>query len=87
MMKIAVLAVGNQLRGRSDRGHRSRTGRGVIAPDDPATLRAKVTSKGGTTEAALAVMERAQIKAAIGKAARAANERAHELGEQLGRDG
>ncbi len=56
------------------------------SPDDPATLRAKVTSKGGTTEAALAVMEKEQIKAAIGKAARAANERAHELGEQLGRD-
>jgi pyrroline-5-carboxylate reductase len=54
--------------------------------DDPATLRAKVTSKGGTTEAALAEMNRQDLKAAIIRAVRAANTRAGELGDQLGRD-
>ena len=54
--------------------------------DDPATLRAKVTSKGGTTEAALASLEAGQVKAAIAKAVRAANARAGELGDMLGKD-
>jgi len=54
--------------------------------DDPATLRTKVTSKGGTTEAALAAMDGDRVKAAIVKAAHAANSRAIELGEQLGKD-
>ena len=55
--------------------------------DDPATLRAKVTSKGGTTEAALAVLAREEVMAIMGRAVQAANARAHELGELLGRDG
>lgn len=54
--------------------------------DDPATLRAKVTSKGGTTEAALAEMNRQDLKQAIVKAVRAASTRAGELGDQLGKD-
>jgi pyrroline-5-carboxylate reductase len=54
--------------------------------DDVATLRAKVTSKGGTTEAALARLERDGVKAAIVRAARAAAERSHELGDLLGAD-
>ena len=53
--------------------------------DDPATLRAKVTSRGGTTEAALAAMEASGVKAAIGRAVRAANTRSIELGDELGR--
>ena len=54
--------------------------------DDPATLRQKVTSKGGTTEAALASMEASGVKAAIGRGVQAANARSIELGDQLGRD-
>ena len=54
--------------------------------DDPATLRAKVTSKGGTTEAALASMEASGVKAAIARAAQAANARSIELGDLLGKD-
>ena len=56
------------------------------SPDDFATLRAKVTSKGGTTEAALKVMTERQVKEAIGSAMVAASARGTELGEMLGRD-
>ena len=56
------------------------------SPDDFATLRAKVTSKGGTTEAALNVMMERQVKEAIGSALAAASARGKELGEMLGRD-
>ena len=54
--------------------------------EEPATLRARVTSKGGTTEAALASMQRDGVAEAIVRAARAAKARAGELGEQLGKD-
>jgi pyrroline-5-carboxylate reductase len=54
--------------------------------DDIATLRARVTSKGGTTERALASMENDRIKAAIVRAVKAAAARSHELGDELGRD-
>jgi pyrroline-5-carboxylate reductase len=54
---------------------------------EPATLRAQVTSKGGTTEAALATMESAAVKANIAAAVRAAALRARELGDTFGRDG
>jgi pyrroline-5-carboxylate reductase len=47
-------------------------------------LRAQVTSKGGTTEAAIGVLEEAQVKAAFKAAVQAAAERARELGERLG---
>jgi pyrroline-5-carboxylate reductase len=50
----------------------------------PATLRAQVTSKNGTTERALATMEAAAVKASIVAAVKAAAARAHELGEELG---
>lgn len=46
----------------------------------PAELRAKVTSKGGTTAAAIASMEQAGVKQAIMAAVRAAFERGRELG-------
>jgi pyrroline-5-carboxylate reductase len=51
---------------------------------DPALLRVQVTSKGGTTEAAIASLEQSSVKTSIVAAARAAAERAHELGDQLG---
>ena len=52
--------------------------------DDLATLRAKVTSKGGTTEAALKTMIERQVKEAIGSAIEAASARGKALGETLG---
>jgi pyrroline-5-carboxylate reductase len=51
------------------------------------TLRERVTSKGGTTERALASMQADHVKEAIVRALHAANRRAHELGDELGRDG
>lgn len=54
--------------------------------EDVAVLRERVTSKGGTTERALARMEADGVKELIVRAVHAANQRAHELGEQLGAD-
>ena len=54
--------------------------------EDPAVLRAQVTSKGGTTERALAAMESAGLKARIGEAVKAAAARSRELGDEFGRD-
>jgi pyrroline-5-carboxylate reductase len=51
-----------------------------------ALLRERVTSKGGTTERALASMEADRVKDLIVQALHAANQRARELGEQLGAD-
>jgi pyrroline-5-carboxylate reductase len=52
--------------------------------DAPATLRAQVTSKAGTTEAAIAQMEQSNVKDAIVNAVGAAAARGRELGDQLG---
>lgn len=52
----------------------------------PAILRERVTSKGGTTEAALRSLEGDAVRAAIARAAKAAAARGRELGEQLGQD-
>ena len=54
--------------------------------EEPAVLRARVTSKGGTTEQAIAVMDREGLRAIVTRAARAAAERSRELGEELGRE-
>lgn len=51
---------------------------------EPAELRARVTSKGGTTERGIAALEAHGTRQAISAAARAANERARELGDMLG---
>ena len=48
---------------------------------DVQTLRAQVTSKGGTTERGIAALEAARVKVAIIEAAKAATARARELGE------
>ena len=53
---------------------------------EPAMLRAQVTSKGGTTERAIASLESASVKAAIAAAVKAAALRSSELGEQLGKE-
>lgn len=52
--------------------------------DDPATLRAKVTSKGGTTAAAIASFEASQLDQIILRALTAARDRATELADELG---
>ncbi|QDQ25902.1 pyrroline-5-carboxylate reductase [Chitinimonas arctica] len=54
--------------------------------DDAATLREKVTSKGGTTAAALNKMAELGVQAAIVAGAQAARARATELADELGRD-
>lgn len=55
--------------------------------DEPVSvLRERVTSKGGTTAAALAVMEAAGIGDTIVVAVKAANARAVEMGQAFGRD-
>jgi len=56
------------------------------ASDPPATLRERVTSKGGTTERALASLRADRVDEALLRAVRAANERARELGLELGKD-
>ena len=55
--------------------------------DSPSVLRAQVTSKGGTTEAALAILEAREVKAALIDAIAEADARARELGRLLGSDG
>ncbi|MBT9611948.1 MAG: pyrroline-5-carboxylate reductase [Burkholderiales bacterium] len=55
--------------------------------DDPATLRAKVTSKGGTTERAILSLEQADVKNLIQRAVLSAAERSRELGDELGKLG
>jgi len=52
----------------------------------PAALRAQVTSKGGTTERALAAMDKSAVKASIVAAVKSAAERASELGDAFGSD-
>jgi len=47
-------------------------------------LRAQVTSKGGTTESAIASLEESAVMAAIVAAVKAAALRAHELGDRFG---
>lgn len=55
--------------------------------DEPVSLlRERVTSKGGTTYAALTSMEASGVKAALVKALHAAAERGRELGEEFGKD-
>jgi pyrroline-5-carboxylate reductase len=54
--------------------------------DSVATLRERVTSKGGTTEAALKSFDADGLRAAIEHGVFAAAARGSELGELLGRD-
>lgn len=53
--------------------------------DPPATLRAQVTSPGGTTEAALAVLQQGGLAALFEQALKAAQRRAGELAETAAR--
>jgi pyrroline-5-carboxylate reductase len=54
--------------------------------DPVEVLRQRVTSKGGTTHAAISSMEAAGVKDAIVAAMKAAADRGRELGDELGKD-
>ena len=58
----------------------------AASTDDVTILRERVTSKGGTTEAALKSMAADGVKASIMRAVNAANERSRVLGAELGKD-
>lgn len=57
-----------------------------LSEETASVLRERVTSKGGTTEAALKVMTERQLKAIIIDGAKAAMARSAEIGEILGKD-
>ena len=54
--------------------------------EDVAVLRGRVTSKGGTTEAALNSLDFDRVMSAVARAVKAADARGRELGEMLGKD-
>ena len=54
--------------------------------EPPATLRKNVTSKGGTTEAALKVFDEERLAERFGRAVEAASRRATQLGDELGKE-
>ena len=53
--------------------------------EPPATLRERVTSRGGTTAAALAVLEAGGLRGLISQALEAAQRRSVEMGDEFGR--
>jgi pyrroline-5-carboxylate reductase len=59
---------------------------GEASEAEPAVLRAQVTSKGGTTERAVAMLEADAVRAKIVAAVKAAALRAAELGDAFGRE-
>lgn len=56
------------------------------ATEPPSVLRERVTSKGGTTYAAITSLQQADVKAQFKTAIRAAQKRAAELGDEFGRN-
>ena len=56
------------------------------SPDSPARLRERVTSKGGTTEAALRVFDEERLAERLFRALEAARDRGAQLGRELDRD-
>ncbi len=56
------------------------------SPESPEVLRQRVTSKGGTTYAAITSMEASGVKALFVQAMRAAQQRAKELGKEFGQN-
>jgi pyrroline-5-carboxylate reductase len=57
---------------------------GLASPDSPTVLRERVTSKGGTTHAAISSMQADGVDAAVRRAVLAAFKRAEELGREFG---
>jgi pyrroline-5-carboxylate reductase len=58
----------------------------ACSSESPAVLRERVTSRGGTTEAALRVFDEERLAERLRRALEAASRRGAELGEELGRD-
>jgi len=58
----------------------------IDAQDSPAELRKQVTSKGGTTEAALKVFDEERLAERFARAVEAASRRGAQMGEELGKD-
>ena len=58
----------------------------IESEDDVSILRAKVTSKGGTTEQAIKTFEQKQLQDIVMQAMQAANDKAIELADILGKD-
>ncbi|PSJ16327.1 pyrroline-5-carboxylate reductase [Nitrosomonas supralitoralis] len=56
-----------------------------MSDEDVVTLRARVSSKGGTTELAIQAMEESDIKCKIMAAIHAASVRSHEMSDEFGR--
>lgn len=59
----------------------------MAAEDEPAGLRERVTSPGGTTERALTILAERGFPAAVAAAVRGAHDRSRELAEEFGSDG
>ena len=57
----------------------------AASSDSPELLRERVTSRGGTTHAAIESLEASGVKAAFVAALKAAQQRARELGDEFGR--
>jgi pyrroline-5-carboxylate reductase len=57
----------------------------AASTESPEVLRQRVTSKGGTTYAAITAMDSAGIKASFVQAMQAAQKRAAELGDEFGK--
>jgi pyrroline-5-carboxylate reductase len=58
----------------------------AASSETPETLRKNVTSKGGTTEAALKVFEEERMAERLTRALEAASRRGAQLGDELGKD-
>lgn len=56
----------------------------LASPDSPAQLRQRVTSKGGTTHAAVSHLEQREVRQAFIEAAEAARQRAQQMGDEFG---
>lgn len=56
------------------------------SPDSVSVLRERVTSKGGTTEAALAMFNAGKVNQAIRAGVHAAANRGRALGDEMGKD-
>ena len=67
-----------------NRGRELVKGTRIQVRAEPSLLRTQVTSKGGTTERAIAVLNDAAVKSVIVAAVKAAAARAKELGDQHG---
>lgn len=57
-----------------------------LSKENVATLRARVTSKNGTTERALHTLDSLRVKQDIVDAIHAAAKRSREMGDELGKD-